>query len=187
MRRFVHDPGPRGHTRRAYTLIELLVVVSVLGIAATMVVPAFSQTNTLRLQAGVRLIVSDLTQVQSDAVAMQSPQGAFFTANSDVSGYIMGPITNGALDSSPGVSVSRTISGEEFGRARITNLQLASGGVWFDALGGPVTTPGGQVPAGNLHMEVHAGVQGYSIHIEAYTGRITVEALPDEAETDGTH
>ncbi|MBL9002213.1 MAG: prepilin-type N-terminal cleavage/methylation domain-containing protein [Phycisphaerae bacterium] len=170
-------PAPE---RRAYTLIELLVVVTVLGIAATMVVPAFSQTNTLRLQAAVRLIISDMTQAQSDAVAMQSPQGVLFSLSNESSGYVIGPVTNGQIDATPGIGVSRIISGEEFGNARLASLNLAQNGVWFDALGGPVTTPGGQTPAGNMSLEVRAGTQGYVIQIEAFTGRITVATAEEE-------
>lgn len=178
MRRSV--PRPARSRRRAYTLIELLVVVTVLGIAATMVVPAFSQTNTLRLQAAVRLIVSDLSQAQSDAVALQAPQGLLFHATTDSSGYIIGPVINGALDVTPGMGVPRTISGEEFGRASLANFNLSTNAVYFDAMGGPVTTPGGQIPAGNQWLDVRAGVQSYRVLIEAFTGRITVQAMEDD-------
>jgi len=176
-----------GATVRAYTLIELLVVVTVLGIAATMVVPAFSQTGTLRLQAAVRLIVSDLTQLQSDAVALQAPQGAFFSVADGVSSYVMGPVVGGVLDASPGVAVTRTISGEEFGNSRLASLNLSEGAVWFDPLGGPVTTPGGQTPAGNMTLQVRSGTEGYRLLIEAYTGRISVQAMEEELDVNANN
>lgn len=167
--------------RRAYTLIELLVVVTVLGIAATMVVPAFSQGNSLRLQAAVRMIVSDLTQAQSDAVALQAPQGLLFNADDEVSGYVVGPVSNGTIDTAAGIGVRRIIGGEEFGQAATRSLLLSNRAVYFDELGGPVTTAGGHTPAGTQSLDISSPHQaGYRLLIEAYTGRITVQSLETE-------
>ncbi|MBX3362550.1 MAG: type II secretion system protein [Phycisphaeraceae bacterium] len=54
----------RRTTARAYTLIEVLVVVTVLGIAAALVIPEMSSAHSLRVQASVRTIVSDITFAQ---------------------------------------------------------------------------------------------------------------------------
>ncbi len=162
---------------RGYTLIELLVVVTVLGIAATMVVPAFSQTNTLRLQGAVRMIVADITQAQSDAVALQSPQGLRFFADGNNSRYVLGPIAAGEIDTSPGIGSSRKIGGDEFAGAQLKSLNLSDGAVYFDELGGPVTTAGGHTPAGTQSLLLRTDSQGYKVTIEAFTGRVTVQEL----------
>jgi prepilin-type N-terminal cleavage/methylation domain-containing protein len=161
--------------RRAYTLIEVLMVVTVLGIAATMVVPAFSQTNTLRLQSAVRMIVADITQAQSDAVALQTGQAVIFTST----GYRIAPVSGTAIDTSPDVVISRTIGGDEFGNATLRNIHLNDDVLFFDALGGPVQGAGSDVAASIGWLEVTAGRQAYRISIEAFTGRVTVTALED--------
>ena len=58
--------------RRAYTLIELLLIVTLLGIAGALVIPSMSSSSVLRIQATVRTLVSDITFIQSDAMAYQS-------------------------------------------------------------------------------------------------------------------
>jgi len=170
----------QGTIRRAYTLIEVLIVVTVLGIAASMVVPAFSQTNTLRLQAAVRTIVADITQAQSDAVALQAPQAIVFFAEGAESRYIIAPISGTMVDISPDVIVTRLIGGEEFGNAILTNMTIPDGVLVFDAMGGPVQAPGSDVPASTASIQVRAGDQAYVITIEAYTGRVTVQSVAVE-------
>jgi prepilin-type N-terminal cleavage/methylation domain-containing protein len=164
--------------RRAYTLIEVLMVVTVLGIAATMVVPAFSQTNTLRLQAAVRMIVADITQAQSDAVAMQNGQTITFRAD----GYTIAPLTGDSIDTARDVVVERTIGGEEFGGAQIRNITLNESILTFDGMGGPIQEPGSDVAAGTGTLEVFASGQAYRITIEAFTGRVTVTAIENIRE-----
>ncbi len=170
--------------RRAYTLVEVLVVVTVLGIAATMVVPAFSQTNSLRLQAAVRTIIADITLAQSDAVALQVGQGIRFIADGKQSRYIIAPVSGTFLDESSDVITSRQIGGDEFGNAEIVNVSSDDGILVFDALGGPVASPGSDVAAGTQTLEIISGTIGYRITIEAYTGRVTVaEFVPVQGST----
>jgi prepilin-type N-terminal cleavage/methylation domain-containing protein len=164
--------------RRAYTLIEVLMVVTVLGIAATMVVPAFSQTNTLRLQGAVRMIVADITQAQSDAVALQNGQTITFTST----GYTIAPLAGDSIDTAADVIVTRSIGGDEFGGAELRNISLADGVLTFDAMGGPVAEPGSDVAAGTGTIDVVASGQTYRITIEAFTGRVTVTAIANDRE-----
>ena len=67
-----------GGIRRSYTLIELLIVVTILGIAATMVVPRVLGKDRLTLQAAVRTLVADLSFAQSDALAQQEYRRVVF-------------------------------------------------------------------------------------------------------------
>ena len=60
-----------GGIRRSYTLIEILIVVTILGLAATMVVPRIAGRDRLTLQAAVRTLIADMGFAQSDALAQQ--------------------------------------------------------------------------------------------------------------------
>lgn len=176
--------------RNGYTLIEVLVVVTVLGIAATMVVPAFSQTSPLRLQGAVRTIVADITQVQSDAVALQVGQGIRFIADGANSRYIIAPVSGTHLDESSDVITRRQIGGDDFGNAQLQDITCTDQILVFDAMGGPVVSPGSDTASGTQTIDVVSGELGYRITIEAYTGRVTVAkfvnipAPPEEAQAN---
>ena len=57
--------------RRGYTLLELLLVVTILGIAAAMLVPSLVGRDTYSIEATLRQLVADVTFAQSDALAGQ--------------------------------------------------------------------------------------------------------------------
>ncbi len=171
--------------RRGYTLIEVLIVVTVLGIAATMVVPTFSQTSPLRVQAAVRTIVADITQVQSDAVALQVGQGIRFVNDGANTHCILAPVSGTSLDEGTDVTTRRQIGGEEFGNVTFTDMTFPDGVLVFDALGGPVESPGSDVPAATQSVTLTAGNLGYRITIEAYTGRVTVTEIAPREESGG--
>jgi len=170
-------------TRRGYTLIEVLIVVTVLGIAASMVVPAFSQTNTLRLQGAVRSIVADITQAQSDAVAMQIGQGLTFFADAENSRYLIAPVSGTSLDTASDIVVNRRIGGAEFGHATFANITFPSNTLVFDAMGGPVASAGSDTPAATGRIDIVTATQTYRIVVEAYTGRVTVQSIELSSET----
>jgi prepilin-type N-terminal cleavage/methylation domain-containing protein len=174
--------------RGGYTLIEVLIVVTVLGIAATMVVPTFSQTSPLRVQAAVRTIVADITQAQSDAVALQVGHGIRFVSDGANTHCILAPVSGTHLDESTDVITRRQIGGEEFGNVTFTDINLPDGILVFDALGGPVESPGSDIPAPTQSVTLSAGSISYRITIEAYTGRVTVAEIapPRESEEETT-
>src|SRR5688572_202575 len=88
--------GPRSrrphtaHPARAYTLVEMLVVVAILGIAGALVIPSMGQAGVLRIHAAVRTLVSDLTFVQTDALAYQQRRAVIF--DEDANSYTLAEV-----------------------------------------------------------------------------------------------
>lgn len=162
---------------RAYTLVEVLVVVTVLGIAGALVVPSFSQTGVLRVQAAVRTIVSDLTVAQSDAVAFQRGMGVIFYPGESVPRYVVAEVNGTTLDPDLDRVLERRIVGAESGNAVLESVNLNNNTVIFDGLGGPVASPGSATPANTGWIDLAGSGQRFRISIEAFTGRVTVADL----------
>ncbi|MBS0192423.1 MAG: prepilin-type N-terminal cleavage/methylation domain-containing protein [Phycisphaerales bacterium] len=157
----------------AYTLIEVLIVVTVLGIAGACVVPAFNQTGVLRVQAALRSIVSDITELQSDALAMQQGRAIVFDAakNSYTMCRVPGTTVDPTID---GISTS-VIGGALYGNATLKNVSFNnSQTLIFDELGAPVTAAGSNTPASDGSLEVIGSGQTFKITVQGYTGRIVV-------------
>jgi type II secretory pathway pseudopilin PulG len=161
--------------------VELLVVITILGIAASIVIPSMAQTGTLRVQGPIRMIVADITAAQSDAIAYQQGRAVIFKYNSENSRYIVADVVGTTVDtSSAGISADRNFAGANYGHTTISAVDLEGSDnntIFFDALGGPVTAPGTDTPASSGYIELTSGTQSFRISIEAYTGRVTVIRL----------
>lgn len=186
--------GPGARRRGAFTLVEVLVTVSILGIAGTLVIPAMTQTNGLRVQAAVRLLVSDIAFVQADAMAYQSRRAIQFgrvatrTGSTSYSfengnGYTLAEPSGAVLDlnasamidpSDPTAPLFRNFDDGRFGGASISNVNINGGSLLvFDELGGPVATLTGSDPASGT-IDVSAVGDSFRISIAPYTGYISV-------------
>lgn len=176
----MHRGTLRSHTgNRAYTLVEVLVVVTVLGIAGAMVVPAFSQTGTLRVQGAVRMLVADLTMAQSDAIAFQKGRAVVLAPSATDSAYTIAEVNGSNIDLAVDGYEHRRLGGDRFGGCAITASSLSTENTLvFDELGGPVTGPSSDTPANTQWIELTGSGQRFRIVIEAYTGRVTVQAMP---------
>lgn len=162
--------------RRAYTLIEVLIVVTILGICASMVAPTMTGSQGLRVQAAVRTIVADITEMQSDALAFQKGRALVFhpDENRYTTVEINGTSIDEALDTLTNVALTRS----DFGEAKISDADFDDTAVLiFDELGSPVTTPGGSTPASNGTIKVTGAGETFQITVEAYTGRVSVKKL----------
>jgi len=69
------EPLPRGTgpadcapRRGGFTLVEVLIVVVVMGILASLVIPAFRSTHTVSLESAARILASDIRLARSQAV-----------------------------------------------------------------------------------------------------------------------
>lgn len=173
----------RRELRGGYTLIEVLIVVVVLGIAGAMVVPTMGNTGIVRVQAGVRQIVSDITFIQSDAVAFQERRAMVVdpTTNSytlvQVPGTTIDTTTNALFDpTKPNGRYVVNLSDPIFGGATITACDFGAGSrtLIFDALGGPLATAGGNAPGQGGTITVQGAGATFVISVEAFTGRVTV-------------
>lgn len=166
----------RASARRAYTLIEVLVVVTVLGLAAALVVPSMGSTGVLRVQAAVRTVVSDITFAQADAMAFQTGRAILFDADAnlytlcEVRGTVIDPVADRIYD--------QTFADKRFGDATITSANFGGQSrLIFDEMGAPVTTPGGSIPAPNGWIDVRGSNETFRITVEGYTGRVTVSRV----------
>lgn len=178
------EPGSRsrGFPRgvRAYTLVEMLITITILAIAAAMVIPSFGSTNVLRVQAGVRSIVADLTVAQSDALAYQRGRAVVFAPGAFPAGrsYKILEVRSSTLDEDLDTLSVTAFAGDTFGDAAIVSGEFAyPNTIIFDELGSPVDEPMGTNAAPNQWIDITGSGQTYRITIEAYTGRITVAKL----------
>lgn len=177
--------SPLSLPRRGYTLIEVLVVITVLGLAASMIVPSMGSTSVLRIQAAARQVVADITFAQSDALAYQARRAIVFipTENRyvicEVNGPIVDPETDAIFSSShPGDKYDVTIDAEKMGGAQITMASFdgdpANRVLVFDEMGGPVQAPDSDRPSSGGVVHITGSGFIYQVEIEAYTGRVTV-------------
>lgn len=167
--------------RTGYTLVEMLIVVTMMGLAAAIVIPSLASANTMKVQGALRMIVADITVAQSDAVAFQQNRAIIFRFNSDNSRYLMCEATGITPDSTTGIIQRRYFGGENFGMASITSTTglAPNNTLVFDALGGPVKdgSGGAIVPAGTAQINISGSNENWRINVEAFTGRVTVQNM----------
>lgn len=176
---------PLSPRRRAYTLIEVLVVVTVLGIAAAMIVPSMGSTGVLRIQSAARQLVADITYAQSDALAYQSRRAVVFIPGEnryvicEVNGAIVDPETDAIFSHAhPNDKYDVTIDAEKMGGAQITGATFDGDPenhvLVFDEMGGPVQAPDSDTPSSGGFVRISGSGFVYEVSVEAYTGRVTV-------------
>lgn len=162
--------------RRGYTLVEVLIVVTVLGIAAAMAVPSLSQTGVFRVQAALRTIVSDITETQSEALAMQQARAIIFDADS--SSYTIVRVPGTIIDPSVDALRSFNVNSSRFGDARMSNVDFGGGNTLvFDELGAPIEAPGNSTPASDGSLRISGSGQIFQILVQGYTGRVVVSRI----------
>jgi prepilin-type N-terminal cleavage/methylation domain-containing protein len=174
---------PRRALRAAgYTLIEVLVVVTLLGMAAALLVPSMGQTGVLRVQASVRTIVADIAYAQSDALAYQRRRAIVFSKDEnrytiyDVKGDAPFPDEDILVDGTRESGRAEVgLNDPRFGGAAITGVSFDGGSILtFDEIGGPVQTPTGDTPSVGGYVEVTGSGSVFRVNVEAYTGRVSV-------------
>ena len=185
-----------GHRRTvtcAYTLIELLIVIAVLGIAGALLIPHLAYKDSLASQAAVRLLISDLSFAQSDALANQEFRRVYFYP--DGTGYCIFRITEAEFDlpfdpntadyiddplhvvgDSGGYIVDFTTK-NRFDNVSINLVSIDGGNVYvtYDALGGTVMT--GNAPGTGGQLRVRAADNIYQIDIAPFVGKLTVTKI----------
>lgn len=186
---------------RGFTLIEVLIVVVLLGLAGALVIPSMDQTGVLRVQAGVRALVSDIAYVQGDALAYQSRRAIWFGKVAvrdpesgawtfeDGNGYTACEVSGAEIDldndwlpdpESVSRPLSRNFSDGQFGGAALSDIEFNEGALLiFDELGGPVAELDGPDPGTGGSLRVTGSGAVFSVGVEAYTGRVTVTRIRD--------
>lgn len=179
-------------TRRAFTLIELLVTIAILGIAGSLVIPAMGETGILKIQGAVRTVVADLTFAQADAVAFQERRAVVFDVENNVYRLVQVPgstidiDTNTLYDpSKPDGRFIMSVGDRRFGGARLASAAFDNEPyIIFDALGGPVADPSGAIPGAGGAVRIIGSGQTFTIAVEPFTGRVTVERAEGEVAID---
>lgn len=174
----------RQATRRGYTLIELMIVVTIMGIAAAMVIPSMGQSDTLRVQGAVRSIVSDLAFAQADAIAFQEPRAVIFNALTNEY-RVLAPTTGAVLEtetlelpSGPNGEYIVSLNAQMFAGSTIESPSFGgNASVVFDALGTPVISPTSSTPSSGGTVDIVGSDSRYRVTVEAFTGRVRVERI----------
>ena len=169
----------RCRNRRGYTLIEVLITVTIMGLAAAIVVPNMMQGGSLGVQAGARMIIADLLFAQNEAMAQQSTRRVVFDTDNNT--YRVQKFDSVAsawvLEFNPSQGLGNNqqnyeVDFDEDSRFRGVEIVSASfngdSTIEFDDLGNP--SSGGTV---RLKFEEHE----YEIKVAPFTGRVTVERV----------
>ncbi|HPO94065.1 MAG TPA: type II secretion system protein [Phycisphaerales bacterium] len=171
-----------GRPRPAFTLLEMLATVVVMGIAAALLIPAMGETGILRVQGALRMVVSDMTFAQSDAVAFQERRALVFDVENNAYAIVAVPGNSIDVDNNvlydPTKTDGRylvTLNDPRFGGARMTSANFDNNNfIIFDALGGPVSDPGSNEPSSGGTIRLSGNNQSFRITVDAFTGRIRV-------------
>lgn len=164
--------------RHGYTLIEVLVTVTIMGLAAAIVVPHMLRGGTLGVQAGARMIVADMLYAQNEAMAQNDARRVLFDidANSYTVQHYDTDSSSWIADRNPvlGGNATTNYIVDFDNDQRFRGVQIVSadfgGETWieFDDLGNP--SSGGTV---RVQFDEHR----YDIKIAPFSGRLTVEAV----------
>ena len=183
----------RSAAPRSYTLSELIMVMTVLALAAALLIPHMVGIDSMTVQAAVRLLIADLSFAQSDALANQEFRRVVFYA--DGTGYCIlivdrfDEVTPADLND-PGVNyvydplgnmgryiVDYTVGGRFEGvsitEATLDGTALSSRPqITYDQLGGTVQTDSSPGIGGSIVLTFKDS--SYRITVSPFTGKLTV-------------
>ncbi len=179
-------PRPR-HAGPAFTLVELLIVVVLLGIAGALVIPNMASAHSLRVQAALRTIVSDLTFAQADAIAFQRRRAVLFDVANNT--YRIVDIPGSAISADNVLFKSDGPSGQyvvnladtSFAGARIESASFTQVNglptLIFDDVGAPAAAATGDQPGLGGTIRLSGSGQTFDIIVEPYTGRVSTRRV----------
>lgn len=78
-----HSPLTSRAPRRGFTLLELLIALIVIGIVASIAIPAFFERSEITLDSASRLLAEDLRAAQNRAAFLQTEVRIQFDADGD--------------------------------------------------------------------------------------------------------
>jgi prepilin-type N-terminal cleavage/methylation domain-containing protein len=185
------------HNPSAFTLVEILVVVTILGIAAAVIVPQMSSRDDLRVEGARRMVMADLIYAQNCSIAKQTWHYVVFDTTSNPRKYRI--VTNLSTTNPNGTAVPHPITldpeykvvfgdGAPSGTIATHGLEsIALGDVafegahtilCFDELGVPYyydpssNTATAISTSGGSSINVRCGTVTRAVTIEPYTGEV---------------
>jgi prepilin-type N-terminal cleavage/methylation domain-containing protein len=172
----------------AFTLVEILVVITILGIAAAVIVPELGTRGDLKAAAAARMVMADLIYAQNRAIATQTRHYVKFDTTSTPQSYrIVTSITPLVDIQQPVTKASSYLA--NFGAGGTSGLTECSLGtvsfegqttVVFDELGVPyaydpvANTTTALTTTGGSTVQVKSGKFTLTVTVEPYTGEIKV-------------
>ena len=158
----------------AWTLVEILIVLTVLAIAAAIVVPSMGTAGDSQATSAAQVLESDLEVARSLALTTQQPHSLVFSTDRQ-SYKVVANYTGGAYDSAtavlnpvvPGKRLQVTFA-KENGMSAVVVGTVTFGGVTyvtFNSYGEPSATGGVMLSAGRTTMRVL---------VQSLTGTVTV-------------
>lgn len=161
--------------QRAFTLTEVLIVITIMGIAAAVVVPQMLNAGTLHVQAAARSIISDILVAQNEAVVRQAGRQMVF--GTDSSKYTLADSNGTAINAPWGEGGKYVVDFGKDNRFRNVQIQNVAFGsdedskhiLSFNELG---------VPGKGGTVDVVSGTTRYRITIASFTGKVTIALVP---------
>ncbi len=173
--------------RRAFTLVELLVVIVLLGIAGALVIPNMASAHTLRVQAALRTIVSDLTFAQADAIAFQRRRAVVFDVPNnayrivDIPGTTVDAANTLYKSDGPNGQYLVSLNDASFAGAVIASASFTTVNnlptLIFDDVGSPAAATTGDQPGLGGAIRLSGSGQTFDIIVEPYTGRVSTRRV----------
>ncbi|MFN0011201.1 MAG: prepilin-type N-terminal cleavage/methylation domain-containing protein [Phycisphaerales bacterium] len=171
----------------AFTLVELLIVVVLLGIAGALVIPNMASAHSLRVQAALRTIASDLTFAQADAIAFQRRRAIVFDVPNnryrivDIPGSAVSDDNTLFKSDGPGGLYVVDLNEESFAGARIVSASFAQVNglptLIYDDVGSPAAAATGDQPGLGGIIRLSGSNQTFDIIVEPYTGRVSTRRV----------
>jgi prepilin-type N-terminal cleavage/methylation domain-containing protein len=169
--------------RRGFTLVEILAVVTILGIAAAVIIPQIGNRDDLRAISAAREIIADLSYAQSQAVSTQKAQYVRFdTTNnryelltqispSDV--FVIHPVNRSTFSVPLGAGRKDDLKYVRLDQITFdgrTVLMYDEMGTpyWYD----PTTQTSGAMAAGSIRLKSNAYT--VTINIQPYSGELKI-------------
>ncbi len=170
---------------RGYTLVEVLLVVTIMGVAGAMVAPSLGQAGVLKIQAAVRMVVSDITFAQMDALGYQEQRAIVFDVENNrytlvqVNGTTIDEETDALYDpKGPSQRYMIDLNQEVYGGTVIESVEFDDDHVLiYDEMGGPVASPGTSTLSDGGSIVLAGPHSRFRINVAAFTGRVTVTRL----------
>lgn len=183
-------PQINARARRGFTLIEMLCVVTILGIAAAVVLPQIGSGSGIKLSAASRRVMSDLLYAQDRAISTQ--QKHYFRITGLGTPTQTMELLAVPLDGGPPAPVKNPVDlsdfATRFGEGASPGLEgvnlvaatYADGAMMgYDELGAPVAldpqTQAAGVIAPDTMLRLTCGEGRMTLRIEPMTGDVSAE------------